>query len=267
MERIGIQFATSANLLYFQKYGRKMAETFLKFVHCRASLRVYHEASEEATTIDAYRVNLSPSRRISFWDLYRETGIRPFLTEAAFYVFGKLKGLPLPDPDARLARPGYNYQWDAVTFAKKAFAIIHAARTSTARFFFWVDADTTFRKYIPEEVLQALFKPDADIVCFKRAHPHTETGFFGLDLASPRTRSFVESYARIYEERKLFENEAGWTDCHAFDMAILATDGLRVKNLSTKDEGHVVAASPLGEYIDHMKGSRKQAGASPERKG
>ena len=42
-----IEFVTSADLGYWNKYGRKLATSFLKHVPGDISLRLYHEASKE----------------------------------------------------------------------------------------------------------------------------------------------------------------------------------------------------------------------------
>jgi len=96
-------------------------------------------------------------------------------------------------------------------------------------------------------------------------------GGTGSDLVCDRElliKSLKARPERLRAWAKVLDLPGGWTDCDAFDAALEQSrrqDALVALNLSTQDEGHVIAASPLGAYMDHMKGGRKEIGYSPER--
>lgn len=245
-----IEFVTSASLPYYERYGFRLIGSFRKFAPTDA-LTVY----AEDFLLDSEAV----CRRVRFRGLMEVPGIREFLRRARPKVEEKLGMKVTSDPDERLANPKWDYRWDAVTFGKKAFAIIDALRTTAAEYLFWIDADVVIRKPLPTEVLTGLFK-GADIVYFGRSKPHSECGFVGWRM-SDRVKIFTDRYAAFYEEDEIFQL-TGWTDCHAFDAALAyardKAQAITARNLSTKEGGHVIEASPLGAYLDHQKGRRKQ---------
>ena len=260
-----IEFVTSVSFPYFTKYGKRTARTFLKFVDPSITLKIYHEASAEEKDLADYRIPDSP--RISTVDLHAETNMMQFLELLEKHA-KKRCGPVSPDPDERF-RGGqrYHYQWDAVTFGKKGLSFAHAARTSRAKFVIWVDADIVFRKRMSAATVTSLFSGRVDVIHFGRKTPHSETGFFGVRV-SRRSRAFIEEYASFWEKKKVLAIKEGWTDSHVFDEALRICKkslGLKTKSLSTVAVGHVIAASPLGAYMDHQKGPRKRLGYSPER--
>lgn len=259
----GVELVTSVNLAYHQRYGTRLVSSFLEHVPSTVTLKVYHEASTER--VDPARYGLSHPR-LAAVDLHAVTGYPAFLAGAQRTVEKRIGMVPT-DPDIRAKKKGYNYLWDAITFGKKAHAFIHAARNSKARWLFWVDADVVFRRSVPEELLPGLFKPGQSVVYFGRKGQHAETGFFGVDLEAARTDAFLGEYSAFWEKGRVFELKEGWTDSHTFDVAIqraYQVNGFAAGNISTMPGGHVIAASPLGFYMDHQKGPRKQAGISPE---
>lgn len=254
-----VKAVTSVNLPYHQKYGRQLLDSFLTHVDPQIPLVYYHEGAQEPGGFVAYSLQ-PPSPRIQPRDLYTG-GLGEFLRKAAPLVTAKI-GAVDPDPDNRLGRPGYGYLWDALTFARKAFAWIGTWQQTQARYLFWLDADIVFHAPMPADVFIGLFQ-GADVVCFQRKRPHTETGFYGVDITTPGGKAFCSAYENWWVKGKVFDLKNGWTDSHVFDAAC-ETANPAIRNLSTQPTGHVMATSPLAAYFDHRKGRRKQTGASPE---
>lgn len=258
-----IEFVTSMGSTYFSKYGKKMIESFLEFTDLQ-KLSIYHEDELSYNAVPGMK-----SGRIDLHHLSNISGFSEYMIDAKKEVSKKI-GNVSSDPDNRVGYGQYDYRWDALTFGKKGFSFFTAARESKARLLFWADADIIFYRLLSEKILDGLFIDKSNkrrsVVHFGRQTPHTETGFFGVDLSSIDGNQFVEAYASFWEERKVFEIKEGWTDCHVFDKA-LELSGVQTTNLSTIPEGHVIAASPLSYYFDHLKGAkRKKLGISPERK-
>lgn len=264
-----VECVTSASLAYFARCGQRMVRSFLRFVPPPARLAVYCEASAEGRSADDYRALVGapdPGGRVSFVDLHAAAGppLAAFLADAEARVRARLGPLP-SDPDRRVAHPGYDYRFDAVKFAKKGFAILHALRAARARYVFWIDADAAFRARTGAGFLRSLLeRQGASVAYFGRARPHSETGFIAFDTS--RLGSFVLRYAEHWEGSRRLFCLPGWTDCDAFDAALAAcrgADGFRAVSLSAVPEGPVIALSPLGRHIEHAKGRAKFAGARP----
>lgn len=260
-----ISVVTSVNFPYWQKYGHRLAESFHRFVDPSIVLTVYHEAEWEKTAPASY-MDLAPSGCIRYVDMSVIPGAAAFFERARPIVAKKIGRLD-DDPDQRLANKSRDYLWDAVTFGKKAFALTHALAT-TRDYLFWMDADVVILKGLTHDFLVGLL--DGRGICaFLRTVPHTECGFMGFDMGAIGVRQFAEFYSDFWTKGMIFARTDGWTDCHAFDAATTRATkeaGLKMKNLSTQPRGHVMAASPLAEYLDHQKGRRKQLGGSPESK-
>lgn len=80
----------------------------------------------------------------------------------------------------------------------------------------------------------------------QRAHREPEAALYKQDLLF-RQREFHDSY--LFDViRRRFERRG----CQTYDIA----QGIG------RDAGHVFVNSPLGRYMDHMKGERKAEGAS-----
>lgn len=261
-----VEFVTSVSLPYFEKYGRRLVATFLRFAPPTATLRVYCEVST-GVTLESYSLPPDAEGRVVCVDLHAVTPLLAFLERARPRVEAKLgRGVPI-DPDERRPENGYDYTWDAVTFGKKGFSLAHALVSASARFVFWIDADVVFLDHVPVSFLVGLFQGRADLVYFGRVDLHSETGFIGFDLHSPRTRQFARAHEEFWHEDAVFTLKDGWTDCHVFDKVLqraTANDGLIARSLSRQDSGHVMATSILSPYLDHLKGARKELGRSPE---
>lgn len=255
-----IEIVTSMSLPYRERVGKDMIRTFFQFVEKGIRLRLYHEASAEGSRTEEYA---APDPRISMVDLHAETDIAKFLTEAVPRVSAVLGYVPSRDPKERLRHPkGYDYAKDALTFGRKAFSFIHAARTSPADLLFWIDADIVFTKPLPAAFLSSLL--DGFSICYlPRVKPHAETGFFGVDRRDAAARAFVAEYAAFWECLRVFKL-SGWTDSHAFDAAVTASarHGLKARSLSKAKVGPVLASSVLAEFMTHRKGPLKLAGSA-----
>ena len=70
---------------------------------------------------------------------------------------------------------------------------------------------------------------------------------------------------RLQEWRKWYTTDrifklTGWTDCHTYDATRIVYDQEMWYNISPKDGkiSHPFVNSVLGDYMDHLKGPRKQ---------
>lgn len=261
-----IEFVTSVNQSYHRLYGHRLCDSFLRYVEEPAKLIIYCDGTLEGLPgepSEAYG-NHGDGSRIELRDLGWVSGAQAYLENAKARVEDKMKTTLPDDPDARLKANNYFYRFDAVKFGKKGLAIADGLRTSSARYVFWCDADVIIEKPITQEFLIGLLD-GASIACFQRSKPHTETGFIGFDKTASGMDIFTELYHSYWHDGKVFYL-TGWTDCDVFDASVTEAlhSGLVVRNLSTQPKGHVIAASQLGDYLDHQKGRRRLLGRSPE---
>lgn len=165
----------------------------------------------------------------------------------------------------RLVDWGLGYHWDAVRFSHKTFAIFDAAERCRADVLFWVDADTLMFADIPRDFLEEMI-PLECMLSYLARPKFSECGFVGYNLRHPAIRDFLAAFKALYTSDTLFK-EAQYHDSWLFDVI---RKRFEKKGHKTYDiaqglglkAGHVFVNSPLGRYMDHMKGDRKLSGAS-----
>lgn len=162
--------------------------------------------------------------------------------------------------------PGW--QWDVAKYAHKVFAAIDALWDYDG-IGVWLDADCVTYAPIPEGLVERQVEK-AYIAHYGRTGMYTETGMWIVNCAHPEHKNFLATWKDIYHSEK-FKVLPQWHDCFTLDATIRAfvRDGLiETNNLSGEHHKsmHPQAVTEFGKYIDHCKGQRKAAGASPENK-
>lgn len=179
---------------------------------------------------------------------------------------GKVKWPSQPSP-----KGPYHYRLDAVKFANKTFAVIHAATNFLEEFdvLIWMDADTLTHRKVPEEYLETLLPKGYQVAWLERQGVYPECGFYLLDLKSPVLHLALKRWARLYITGDLFKDLTEWHDSFVFSWIIKqyeAINLLKVHSLSGKGAktNHPLANGPLGAYFDHLKGKWKTLPRSPK---
>ena len=233
---------TSFSQKGYETYGKKFLDSAVK--HFPGQIIVYYE---EKPDFEHEKVIYKP--------LYDIFGLNAFLQYCdANPIFHGQTG------------SGYSYNYNAYTFAKKAFSQFDALQHYNGKIF-WIDADCVIQKDIPKDFLEGLFnftvfddQYSSSIVAMQRDGLYTETGFVGFDNDKPVMQEFLKIYMNVYRKGILFTLR-GWHDCYALDKAI-EQSGVSVKNLSPDFPEHGINVMPhtvLGPYIVHNKGNRKHA--------
>ena len=163
---------------------------------------------------------------------------------------------------------GLGFRWDAVRFSHKSFAILHAAAHTDADVLLWIDSDTRFFADVPHAELEGFVPADCFVGCLKRKRMWTETGVVAYNLRDPLIASFFDAFRRLYTHDELFA-EREYHDAYLFDRIRkrIEARGGRSHDIAqgTGDAAkHVLVNSPLGRFMDHMKGDRKISGSSRE---
>lgn len=160
--------------------------------------------------------------------------------------------------------PDYNFRYDAFRFSKKVFAIQMASRRPKHGVLFWVDADVVTHAAVPMEFLDWIMPRDKAIACLDRGETyHSECGFVGYNLDHDLGPQFIDEFANLYASDEVFRLQE-WHDSWVFDWLRrrLGTPTSRIAHCSRHQP---FINSKLGRYMDHLKGSTKKLGRSPER--
>lgn len=168
--------------------------------------------------------------------------------------------------DTRVPFADNQFKWDAVRFSHKVFAVIHACQTLDTDWVIWLDADTKTFESVPNSFLDEICDPAA-MACYlgRREKYHSECGWVAYNRRHPDLRSFMDRWRDLYMTGDLFRLRE-YHDSFVFDVLrkdFQATRGTRFSNISPelpgKGPGHPFIASRLGEYMDHMKGTKRKS--------
>lgn len=159
-----------------------------------------------------------------------------------------------------------HFKWDAVRFSNKVFAVIDAVKNVNTDWVIWLDGDTKTFADMPDDFLSEICDPSA-MACYlgRREKYHSECGWVAYNRCHQDIFEFVARWRDFYVNDSLFDLRE-YHDSFVFD--VLRKDfqkqkGTRFHNLSPelpgKGPGHPFIASRLGEYMDHMKGSKRKS--------
>lgn len=239
---------TSCSKDGWDKYGAKFIETFKQFWPTEVKLQM---VSEDFLPCACTNLHLSGLAH-DFLTRHEHTG----------WVHGDGSS-PRPAGVAKqwLGNSGYAFRYDAYKFCKKVFAIELIASIQKTGKLFWIDADVVTFAPVPIELLSSLLPENVAISCLARKGYHSECGFVGYNLDHPGTLPFIQQFANLYAEDRVF-NLNEWHDSWTFDWlrAYLKTETYEIPH---KSVGHPFIASQLGKFMDHLKGARKKQGRTP----
>lgn len=220
------------NTAGLQKYGRRMISSFCRQWPEEVPLRLYSEGWKEEFPA------------VAVYDLLASS---PWL--AAFKARHK-------------ARTFRDYRWDAVRFAHKVAAVCHAAR-GPADYLIWLDGDTFTHSPISVADLEQLAPKTEWIAWLDRAKSYPECGFYILNCRHPRHFEMIVTLERMYRDDELFGLKE-FHDSYVLEQVVKMA-GIETKSLSGEGHrtNHPVINGPLGKWLDHLKGSRKEIGRTP----
>jgi len=249
----------------YSQYGKRFIESFAKRVDPRIKLLVY----AENVKVD----NPDPSRIKIFDQFEALPKLNAF--KSKWSNVPKANGTPPDDIKARRPRDWNKaFKWDAVRFANKTYAVFDACERSKG-WCVWMDADTYVHSNWSYEEFIGLLPNNAYITYVGRgkgSQTWPECGFYGMNLNHPVCHSFLEEFERMYEDADngIFTLEE-WHDSYVFGEVLKKysefpshdySAEMYLKEASTGGGGHPLINGPLGKWIDHMKGGRKDTGKS-----
>jgi len=146
---------------------------------------------------------------------------------------------------------------DAVRFAHKSYAIIHASRTVKTKRFVWLDADTEILCPLNSDYFQSHMPKGHDVAYLNRKNKYTETGYLQF-AANKKTKKFFDKWQWYYDTDEIY-NLNGQLDCHVFDACLDLIPEERRHQLSPPDVNKRHFDMTFRGFMCHYKGDDKQA--------
>jgi hypothetical protein len=247
------------------KYGQRFLDSFAARVDKRIKLLVYAE--------DCKPVNPDPSRI----EILDAKAALPKLNafKATWGHVPKANGDISNEPQRHTRKDWMKeFKWDAVRFANKTYAVYDAC-TRSKDWCVWMDADTFVHSDWSYEQFKELLPENAYITYVGRgkgSQTWPECGFYGLNLNHPVCHEFLKEFERVYEEADngIFLLDE-WHDSYVFGNILKMYNqfpshdysaDMYLREAKSGGGGHPLINGPLGKWIDHMKGGRKDDGKS-----
>ena len=246
-------------------YGQRFLHSFEKHVDKKIDLLVYAEDCQPEVDDPVQIHILDAKQELPKLNRFKE----------------KWKDVPkangtCPFPERRPRDYHKEFKWHAIRFANKVYAVFNACERSTG-WCIWIDADTYVHSNWSFEQLQELLPNDKWITYVGRgkgSQTWPECGFYGLNLNNQTCKEFLKEFERYYEDADngIFTLDE-WHDSYVFGHILDEfkksnpnvldySEGIYNKTAKTGGGGHPLINSKLGQFIDHMKGARKQTGKS-----
>jgi len=228
------------------QYGGKFLRSFKGRWPQEVALKVYHEGPCPKDVGSGEGVDLlSTEPCASFLDRHRDNPV----------VHGRKPAPGHAWKDSAI-KARQNFRYDAYKFARKVFAVAHAARGCGGKLF-WLDADIQTHAVVPAAFLHEMLPDEAGICHIARPGYHSECGFIGYNLAHAETRRFLTDFEHVYAA-DLFLQYREWHDSYIFDR-LLERSGVNTRQIPWTQKMTPVEHSPLGKYLIHFKGTRKDS--------
>ena len=259
---------TTFNKEGLELYGQRFLNSFAERVDKRIKLLVYAE--------NCSPVNPDPSQ-ITIYEAEKQLHLLQDFKKQWKNV-PKANGIPPDDIKAKRPRDwDKKFKWDAVRFANKVYAVIDACAKTNKDWVVWMDADTFVHSDWSYDNFKELLPDDKWLTYVGRgkgSQTWPECGFYGMNLNNMKCVDFLREFEWMYEdaENGIFKLEE-WHDSYVFgkllddfkrvDPNVLDySANMYLREASTGGGGHPLINGPLGKFIDHMKGGRKEKGKS-----
>ena len=251
-----------------EKYGQRMIDSFAEKVDPRIKLIVYAEDCKPNNPNEENILILDAKQSLPKLNAFK----------ARWGNVDKANGIPPDDIKARRPRDHHKkFKWDAIRFANKVYAVFDACERSKDGCV-WMDADTFVHSDWSYEDFVDLLPKDAYITYVGRgkgSQTWPECGFYGLNLNHPVCHEFLKEFERMYEdaENGMFLLDE-WHDSYIFGEVLKMYNqfpshdysaDMYLREAKSGGGGHPLINGPLGKWIDHMKGGRKDAGKSQQK--
>lgn len=248
---------TSFNWAGWERYGKRFVESWKQYWPETIRLTIYYEGDEFDSFDFPTGISWRPIEEVEF--------LSDFMQDLRFPIMHGIVG------------DQYDINFDA-RMARKSFMQVHTARKYGGKVF-WIDADSITTKHVPQGFLDDCL-PDDKFCCYlgRDGWYYTESGFLGFNANHPIAKEFFKNYLHAFITGVIFAQAprydekgrlagGGWHDCIAFDCtrmlaAMNGKEGEFVNLAAHVTPGHMhpFQMSAPGQYMQHLKGDRKDTG-------
>lgn len=255
IQNLKISVVTTFHKAGYDRYGKRMIETFLQNWPSNVNLYVYAEdcdVVESAPNLIVRDLHTASPDLVSFKNQWR--------------TIPKANGDVSKDPiRSKRKDVGKGFKWDAVRFAHKVYSIFACAKECGSDLLLWMDADTICHSPISMSELLSMCPTEKDLCFLGRKNKFSECGLYSMSLKNDNTQKFLNKFQHFYDDADAgIFTLAEWHDSFVFD-AVRQGLGLKEWNWSEGlivGEGHPLINSKWGAWLDHLKGVRKDEGRS-----
>jgi hypothetical protein len=235
----------------WEKYGRRMVETFAKHWPADVRLVVYTEGFKIPTAPNLIEAHFPPW--FYQWKRWHQNDADPNGRDQARNRRGR----------------EYDFRRDCVKFAHKVAAITDAASGSEADLIIWLDADIITHAPVDHAWFESLFPATGGLMAWlDRAHVYPECGFM-MFRSHPYRDGFMHRLRSIYESDRVLQLPETHDSYVIQQLVRLSVhEGLMQQPYSlsgpkARQSHHPFVISRLGERLDHAKGKRKETQRTP----
>jgi len=251
----------------YSKYAKRFLESFAKRVDKRIKLLVYAEGvkpeNPDPTRITILDQEATLPKLVAFKETWKNDP--------------RANGIPPDNIKAKRPKDWHKkFKWDAIRFANKVYAVFDACERSKD-WVVWMDADSYIHSDWSYEDFIALLPENTWLTYVGRgkgSQTWPECGFYGMNLNETTCKEFLSMFEQYYEdaEEGIFTLEE-WHDSYVFGELLNEfrrrnpnvhdySADMYLKEAKTGGGGHPLINGPLGKFMDHMKGGRKDKGKS-----
>lgn len=236
----------------FKQYGAKFLEGFTAYWPDEVKLVVYgEEACPPAPRVEFRNLSEIPYC-MSFLDRWRDNA--------------RANGRePNPRWKQREREAGYSYRFDAWKFSRQGFIPAHAIAHCETKYLLWLDGDVMTHAPVDPARICGLLPGGLSIAYLGREPKHPDLAFtlYRVDMPS---RTLLNCFFDYYAADAVFKLDE-WHSAYVWRRCLDDTATAKhAHNMTPGGHGHVWFQSPLGQWMDHLKGDRKQRGRSHERR-
>ena len=250
-------------------YAQRFLDSFAERVDDRIKLIAYAENCEPVNPNPKQITILSAEEALPKLQQFKET----------WRNVPKANGIPPDNIKRRRPRDWHKeFKWHAVRFSNKVYAVFDACEKHTEAWIVWIDADSYIHSEWSYDDFEKLLPDNAYITYVGRgkgSQTWPECGFYGINLNHPVAHSFIQDFEQMYEdaENGIFKLEE-WHDSYVFGELLKKykqfpshdySAEMYMREAKTGGGGHPLINGPLGKFMDHMKGGRKNKGKSAKK--
>lgn len=239
------RIVTTCNKEGYQKYGRRMISSLLKYWPEDVAVHLYNEGFEPPCNVIPH----------SFPEWHDEFKLRHRDNPKA------------NGNDKTVNRKGraHDYRYDAVRFSHKVAAITDVAQRFDDGVLIWCDADTVTHDYVSTEWIESLFPVSSDkyIAWLDRANKYPECGFLMFNCSHEQHKNFMSVLAKVYQYDTIFRFKETH-DSYVIEQLVKEyvtskafPEPYSLSGPKGRKTTHPFVLSRLAEKMDHLKGNIK----------